>query len=41
MGDALEYEEMRPLMAGEFVHKSRYTVLPFSHICLRGYIEQC
>lgn len=41
MGDALEYEEKRLLMAVEFVRNSQYTVFPFLYIYLRGYIEQC
>lgn len=41
MGDALEHEATRPLMAVEFVRNIQYTVLPFSYIYLRGHIEQC
>ncbi len=41
LGDSLEYEEMLPLMAVEFVRNSQYTVLPFPYKYLREYIEQC
>lgn len=40
LGDNLEYEEMLPLMAVEFVRNSQYTVLPFPYKYLREYIEQ-
>lgn len=41
LGDCLEYEELLPLMAVEFVRNSQYTVLPFPYKYLREYIEQC
>lgn len=41
LGDKLEYEEMLPLMAVEFVRNNQYTVLPFPYKYLREYIEQC
>ena len=41
LGDNLEYEELLPLMAVEFVRNSQYTVLPFPYKYLREYIEQC
>lgn len=41
LGDSLEYEELLPLMAVEFVRNSQYTVLPFPYKYLREYIEQC
>lgn len=41
LGESLEYEEMLPLMAVEFVRNSQYTVLPFPYKYLREYIEQC
>lgn len=41
LGEKLEYEEMLPLMAVEFVRNSQYTVLPFPYKYLREYIEQC
>jgi hypothetical protein len=41
LGDSLEFEEMLPLMAVEFVRNSQYTVLPFPYKYLREYIEQC
>lgn len=40
-GDHLEYEELLPLMAVEFVRNSQYTVLPFPYKYLREYIKQC
>jgi hypothetical protein len=40
LGDSLEYEEMLPLMAVEFVRNSQYTVLPFPYKYLREYMEQ-
>lgn len=40
-GDRLEYEEMLPLMAVEFVRNSQYTVLPFPFKYLREYMKQC
>lgn len=39
-GDHLEYEELLPLMAVEFVRNNQYTVLPFPYKYLREYIEQ-
>lgn len=41
LGDKLEYEELLPLMAVEFVRNNQYTVLPFPYKYLREYIEQC
>lgn len=41
LGEKLEYEEVLPLMAVEFVRNSQYTVLPFPFKYLREYIEQC
>lgn len=41
LGHCLEYEELLPLMAVEFVRNSQYTVLPFPYKYLREYIEQC
>ena len=41
LGDRLEYEELLPLMAVEFVRNSQYTVLPFPYKYLREYMEQC
>lgn len=41
LGEELEYEEVLPLMAVEFVRNSQYTVLPFPFKYLREYIEQC
>ena len=41
LGDKLEYEELLPLMAVEFVRNSQYTVIPFPFKYLREYIEQC
>lgn len=41
LGDSLEYEEVLPLLAVEFVRNSQYTVLPFPYKYLREYIEQC
>ena len=41
LGEKLEYEELLPLMAVEFVRNSQYTVLPFPFKYLREYIEQC
>jgi hypothetical protein len=41
LGDTIEYENMLPLMAVEFVRNSQYTVLPFPFKYLREYIEQC
>lgn len=41
LGEELEYEEMLPLMAVEFVRNSQYTVIPFPYKYLREYIEQC
>lgn len=38
-GDSLEYEEMLPLMAVEFVRNSQYTVLPFPFKYLREYMK--
>lgn len=40
MGVDIEYEEMFPLMAVEFVRNSQYTVLPFPYKYLREYIAQ-
>ena len=40
MGDTLEYEELLPLMAVEFVRNGQYTVLPFPFKYLREYVEQ-
>jgi hypothetical protein len=39
LGDTIEYENMLPLMAVEFVRNSQYTVLPFPFKYLREYIE--
>ena len=39
MGDTLEYEELLPLMAVEFVRNGQYTVLPFPFKYLREYAE--
>lgn len=39
LGDKLEYEEMLPLMAVDFVRNNQYTVLPFPYKYLREYIE--
>ena len=41
LGDKLEYEELLPLMAVEFVRNNQYTVLPFPYKYLREYIKQC
>lgn len=41
LGDKVEFEEMLPLMAVDFVRNSQYTVLPFPFKYLREYIEQC
>ena len=41
LGEKLEYEEVLPLMAVEFVRNSQYTVLPFPFKYLREYVEQC
>lgn len=41
LGEELEYEEVLPLMAVEFVRNSQYTVLPFPFKYLREYSEQC
>lgn len=41
LGEELEYEEVLPLMAVEFVRNSQYTVLPFPFKYLREYMEQC
>lgn len=41
LGDKLEYEEMLPLMAVDFVRNNQYTVLPFPYKYLREYIEGC
>lgn len=40
-GDEIEYEELLPLMAVEFVRNNQYTVLPFPYKYLREYIKQC
>lgn len=40
-GGSLEFEEMLPLMAVEFVRNSQYTVIPFPYKYLREYQEQC
>lgn len=39
-GDHLEYEELLPLMAVEFIRNNQYTVLPFPYKYLREYIEK-
>lgn len=39
-GDEIEYEELLPLMAVEFVRNNQYTVLPFPYKYLREYIKQ-
>jgi hypothetical protein len=39
LGEKLEYEEVLPLMAVEFVRNSQYTVLPFPYKYLREYME--
>lgn len=41
LGEKLEYEELLPLMAVEFVRNSQYTVLPFPYKYLREYAAQC
>lgn len=41
LGETLEYEELLPLMAVEFVRNSQYTVLPFPYKYLREYVAQC
>lgn len=41
LGDKIEYEEMLPLMAVEFVRNSQYTVLPFPYKYLREFMVQC
>ena len=40
LGEELEYEEVLPLMAVEFVRNSQYTVIPFPYKYLREYIAQ-
>lgn len=40
LGSELEYEELLPLMAVEFVRNSQYTVLPFPYKYLREYIAK-
>lgn len=40
-GTEVEYEEILPLMAVEFVRNSQYTVLPFPYKYLREYMAQC
>ena len=39
LGDKIEYEEMLPLMAVEFVRNNQYTVLPFPYKYLREYMR--
>lgn len=39
-GDEIEYEELLPLMAVEFVRNNQYTVLPFPYKYLMEYIKQ-
>lgn len=39
-GDEIEYEELLPLMAVEFVRNNQYIVLPFPYKYLREYIKQ-
>lgn len=41
VGNCLEYEELLPLMAVEFVRNGQYTVLPFPYKYLREYMVQC
>ncbi len=41
LGEKLEYEELLPLMAVEFVRNSQYTVVPFPYKYLREYMAQC
>lgn len=38
LGEKIEFEELLPLMAVEFVRNSQYTVLPFPYKYLREYI---
>lgn len=40
LGNKLEYIELLPLMAVEFVRNDQYTVLPFPYKYLREYIEK-
>lgn len=41
LGEKIEYDEVLPLLAVEFVRNSQYTVLPFPFKYLREYVEQC
>lgn len=41
LGEVLEYEEVLPLLAVEFVRNSQYTVIPFPYKYLREFMGQC
>ena len=40
LGEKIEYEELLPLMAVDFVRNNQYTVLPFPYKYLREYVAQ-
>ena len=40
LGEKIEYEELLPLMAVDFVRNKQYTVIPFPYKYLREYMEQ-